>query len=284
MDQDKSKKHLIWLASYPKSGNTWFRILLANIISENQSIVNINKISDSRFASSRTLIDSVIGFDSSILTNDEMEDLKPRVFNYLSLQSTSPIYFKTHEAYTYNREGKALFPLESTFKAVYIIRNPLDMVASIGNHYSISYDRAIDFMNHDNLIILNNSDRYFQHTAQKILSWRKNVESWTNTKDLDVHIIKYEDLHCQTLSTVTKALDYLNIEYTRTIIEEAIDNSDFRRLKKQEMDYGFNEKPGNCITFFRKGKVNGYKDELTSSQIEKVLSENESVMKVFGYI
>lgn len=284
MDQDKYKKRLIWLASYPKSGNTWFRILLANVLSEKRSKVNINSIiQGSSFTSSRSLIDRVIGFDSSILTNDEMEDLKPRVFNYLSLQSTILIYFKTHEAYTHNKEGKALFPPESTFKTVYIIRNPLDMVASIGNHYNISYDKAIDYMNDDNLIFLNDSDKYYQQTAQKILSWRKNVESWTNTKDLDVHIIKYEDLHSQPVITFAKALDYLNIEYTQEIIEEAIEKSDFRRLKKQELDYGFKEKPSNCIKFFRKGMVDGYREELTSSQIERVLYENGPVMKKFGY-
>ncbi|HJX72016.1 MAG TPA: hypothetical protein VJ346_08695, partial [Bacteroidales bacterium] len=71
------QKKIVWLASYPKSGNTWFRIFLTNLLNHTNEPVDINNLYPSTIASSRSLFDEATGLESSDLTLDEIELLRP---------------------------------------------------------------------------------------------------------------------------------------------------------------------------------------------------------------
>ncbi|NJK96875.1 MAG: sulfotransferase domain-containing protein, partial [Bacteroidales bacterium] len=120
-------KKIIWLASYPKSGNTWFRAFLANLLHPGDKPADINELEGGPIASSRALFDEATGLSSSDLTPAEIENLRPFVYRYIARNSTEIIFHKIHDAYTLTSEGVALVPAEATRCAIYFVRNPLDV-------------------------------------------------------------------------------------------------------------------------------------------------------------
>jgi aryl sulfotransferase len=67
----------IWLASYPKSGNTWMRALLGNVLAQDGAPSGIDALLGAH-ASDRTRFDFVMLLDTGLLTHDEVDDLRPR--------------------------------------------------------------------------------------------------------------------------------------------------------------------------------------------------------------
>ena len=113
---------IYWLASYPKSGNTWFRIVLANLLK--QGPIDINQFSTGKIASSRPWIEEALGFDSAYLTHDELDQLRPGIYTWLGETLSEPAYHKIHDAYTFVNDTP-LLPKAGCLGALYFIRNSL---------------------------------------------------------------------------------------------------------------------------------------------------------------
>ena len=136
----EAKKNIVWLASYPKSGNTWFRIFLSNLFSDSPQAANINNLNETTISSNRIIIDSYLGIHSSELTAEEIDKLRPQVFKRFSAEKEETAYIKTHEAWTLNSKGIPIFPEEITKGVLYIIRNPLDIAISYSFHNNETID------------------------------------------------------------------------------------------------------------------------------------------------
>ena len=134
---------IIWLASYPKSGNTWFRVFLTNLRGEEGGPANINKLHSAPIASARGIFDDEAGVEASDLTPDEIDRLRPEIYTHLAKQAEETLFMKVHDACTSNDKNIPLFPKEATAGAIYIIRNPLDVVVSFADHSGWDYDKAI---------------------------------------------------------------------------------------------------------------------------------------------
>ena len=134
---------IIWLASYPKSGNTWFRVFLTNLRGEEGGPANINKLHSAPIASARGIFDDEAGVEASDLTPDEIDRLRPEIYTHLAKQAEETLFMKVHDACTSNDKNLPLFPEEATAGAIYIIRNPLDVVVSFADHSGWDYDKAI---------------------------------------------------------------------------------------------------------------------------------------------
>ena len=148
----ETKKNIVWLASYPKSGNTWFRIFLSNLFSDSHPPVNINDLTETTISSNRSIIDSYLGIHSSELTAEEIDKLRPQVFKRFSDEKEGTAYVKTHEAWTLNSRGNPIFPEEITEGVIYLIRNPLDIAISYSYHNSESIDETISLLNKAGMI------------------------------------------------------------------------------------------------------------------------------------
>ncbi|MEA3477953.1 MAG: sulfotransferase domain-containing protein, partial [Bacteroidota bacterium] len=238
----ETNKNIVWLASFPKSGNTWFRIFLSNLFSDSPHPVNINEMTETIISSNRSIIDSYLGFHSSELTAEEIDDLRPEVFRRFSDEKEGLAFIKTHEAWTLNSRGNPIFPEEITKGVVYIVRNPLDIAISYSFHNNQSIDKTISILNNDISKLCEEKDKLNTQTQQILTSWSNHVSSWTKDSKLPVHIIRYEDMLDDPLISFKSAVEFLNLEYGESEIINAINNSSFETLNEMETSNGFKER------------------------------------------
>src|SRR6056300_989710 len=134
---------LFWLASYPKSGNTWTRAFIANLLNEDPDPVDINELNTGAIASGREWVQAAFDFDIDELTHDEVDQLRPHAYRWLSDRAANYEYHKTHDAFSYvDEEGRLpLFPPEATAGALVIVRNPLDVAVSFAHHNASTIDK-----------------------------------------------------------------------------------------------------------------------------------------------
>lgn len=275
---------IFWLASYPKSGNTWFRVFLSNLFYQDNQPADINNLTISVMASSRNVFDEVTGVPSSELSFNEILNLRPAVYKHLSSRAKEPVFQKIHDAYiTTPREGP-LIPKEATKGVIYFIRNPLDIAVSFAYHSACSFDKMIQIMNDPGYSFCGNPRKMHNQLEQKLLTWSGHVKSWTEQSSLPVHIIKYEDMITRPFETFKKAIQKLNLNKTGEDISRAIQYSNIKELQKQESEKGFSEKSPKSGSFFRKGKTGSWKEELSQSQVNQIIRDHHEVMQRFGYL
>lgn len=279
---------IFWLASYPKSGNTWFRVFLQNVRSEADQPVNINELNTGLIASSRYWLDDVLGFDTADLTCSEIEQVRPFVYDWDDPESEpdeAPFsYHKTHDAYTYSAGGEPLHGRRNIAGALYILRNPLDIVPSLANHYQCSLDHAINLLGKSSHHMVSSEDKLNFQVRQRLLSWSEHIVSWVDAPQLNRLVIRYEDMLYRPLATFTRSCRFLAIAAERDRIEQAIHFSDFKELKRQEAQSGFNERPEQTESFFRKGGSGNWQQTLSEVQIQKIIEDHEVIMRRFGYL
>ena len=134
---------IFWLASYPKSGNTWFRIFLTNLLREACAPADINDLKESPYASARAMFDEFTGIEASDLCADEIDRLRPELYRYLADHAEGPFFMKIHDAYTLVADNQPLIPTAASTGALYFIRNPLDVAVSFAHHSGWDYDTKL---------------------------------------------------------------------------------------------------------------------------------------------
>lgn len=274
---------IYWLASYPKSGNTWFRTFLQNLLIDGDQPVEINDLATGNIASGRGWLDEVLGFDTSELDPDEVDRLRPAVYRW-ALHDEEIGYHKIHDAYTSTLDDEPLVSREGTLGALYIIRNPLDVAPSYANHNNSTIDDAIKRMGETGHALCKTRKGLPNQTRQKLLSWSGHVLSWVDAPGLNCHVIRYEDMLENPLETFSGAVRFLKLPDDPARIEKAIRFSDFKLLRSQEEKGVFKEKPPKTEFFFRQGKSGDWKDKLTPEQIQRIITDHAEVMRRFGYL
>ncbi len=276
--------NIIWLASYPKSGNTWFRLFLANLFNKADKEIDLNDVYFSPIASARPPLDEAIGIESIELDHDEIDNLRPELYDYISENATENRFMKVHDAYTFLKDGRPMFPASATKCAIYIIRNPLDIVGSYANHNSCSLEDSLQKMIDTKHCLSKSKKAHATQLKQKLLTWQEHVKSWTEVDGLNVHVMRYEDMKLNSFETFSKAMEFAGYDFKEEEIRKAIDACEFSKIKKKENETGFKEKPIKTKEFFRKGQVDSYKDELTEEQIKTIKDCFSETMKKYGYL
>lgn len=277
------KRNIIWIASYPKSGNTWFRILLANYLSESKDPININQINHSFIASNRSIFDSVIGVNSSDLLEEEIRALRPQFYRSISNESESTVFIKVHDAWEKNHLNEPLFPQDVTKGVVYLIRHPLDVAVSFAYHEGISFQQSLLEIDDLSKKFCRKKEKLHNQLTQNLLTWSNHVTSWVDNSNLPVHIIRYEDMLNNTYLTFSSAIKFLDLEYSESMIKKAIRFSDFREVKKQEELNGFKEKPMNLEKFFRSGSSGNWKKHYRKEHVLNFRDNNSTLLERFNY-
>ncbi len=278
------KKNIVWLASYPKSGNTWCRVFLSNYLNKTNEKIDINNLKIGAIFSSRQIIEDYTGFDTSEYTANECDELRNYAFNKWSESFEEIAFLKSHDAYTLLDSGENMFPVGATKAAIYFIRNPLDVTISFANHMACSIEKAIARICDKKFCIAASTKKYNQQVRQKLLSWNLHLKSWTEQKDFPVLIIRYEDMLINPHKEFKKILKFLDIKIENKKFNISIQNSCFEKMKESEKENGFKEKPSVCKNFFNIGKSGYYKEVLSESQIQKIIKEQKYSMKKFNYL
>ncbi len=278
------KKNVIWLASYPKSGNTWFRVFLTNLFSESNEPAHINDLKETSISSSRKIFDEYTGLTSSELTFEEIDNLRPDVYRMQSKESDELLFKKVHDQYYCLANGQALFPSDISKGVIYFIRNPLDVLVSFAFHSSKTVENMMKSFNNHDFAFCKTPDKLQNQLRQIIGSWSDHVKSWTGQTEIPVHVMRYEDMIHHTHETFSKAVRFLEINKTNKEINEAIQKSDFSVLSKQEQESGFKEKMIKSTSFFRKGKIGDWRNHLNDEMMKEIIEKHQEVMVSFGYL
>jgi aryl sulfotransferase len=277
-------KGIIWLASYPKSGNTWFRVFLTNLLRDADTPANINELESSSIASARGVFDNNLGFEASDLTADEIDRLRPELYIHLAENATETLFMKIHDAYTAVVDGMSLIPQAATAGSLYIIRNPLDVAVSFAHHNGLDYDTAISCMADEAFAVCRKTDRLHDQLRQKLFSWSGHVLSWVDVAPFPVCLLRYEDMKSHPLETFSRAVNFAGLPHSEEQIERALVFSAFDVVQQQEEADGFQEKSPTSSRFFRKGKIGSWREELSEQQAQRIVHDHPEVMRRFGYL
>jgi hypothetical protein len=277
-------RKIVWLASYPKSGNTWFRGFLTAVLHPDQTEIDINNLYPTTIASSRQLFDELTGVSSADLSPEEIERLRPLVYRQFAQESKEVLYQKVHDAWTLTPSGEPLFPPDITRAVLYFIRNPLDVVVSFSHHLNADIDKTIAIMNDPGYAFCNRTTRLHEQLTQKLLTWSGHVKSWVEESGLPVLVLRYEDMYSAPFESFSKAVDFVGLKTPAKEIERALEQASFHKMKHQEEEKGFSEKSIGSTCFFRKGLVGDWKNILTKRQVENIIMEHSVIMEKFGYI
>ena len=275
---------IYWLASYPKSGNTWFRAFLENLRLDGDHPVHINELHTGSIASSRGWIDQVLGFDSAELDHEALDRLRPAVYRWSTRETDELGYHKIHDAYTLLPDGEPLVSREATCGVLYLVRNPLDVAVSLANHLQCDLDRAVAIMGDPDYAFCVRHGRLFDQVRQQLLDWSGHVRSWLDAPELNRQVIRYEDMRFKPLVTFTRAARFLELPDEPARVEKALRFSDLGELQRQEHEDGFREAPQRVSRFFRKGIVGDWRSLLNDRQIRRVIDDHGEVMARLGYL
>ena len=254
---------IIWLASYPKSGNTWVRLFLNSLVFTSDTSVNINDIKLGQFPARKYFNE---------ITNN-VDDVKEFIQNCNYAQS------------------KLNLDNENTLGIIHIVRDPRNVVTSIKNHYNYqTYEEALDFIKDENKILGKIGSKKEEDLPTIVSSWKLHYKSWKNLGGLKSKyvLIKYEDLIKDPVREFTKITSFIEkiseFKFNEKNILKAIENTRFDNLKKQEELNGFKESPKNSIKFFYLGAKNDWQNILDKKTKDDIEMSFKNEMQDLGYL
>ena len=273
------KRSIVWLASYPKSGNTWLRVFLANYLNNSQVPLSINQVQQFGFGDSSPQNYQRVAGKPIDITNPKVTlALRDGVLRLVVGNNADINFVKTHniKSSAFNVD---LIPSKYTRSAIYVIRNPLDMVLSYAQHYGLTHEEAIKFVGSSE----NGNSADETSTWQFLGSWSDHVKSWTQGSQFPVLTLRYEEMLSDPQKSFGKALGFLGVTPDVDRLDRAIRFSSFDELRQQEEQTGFIEGSPNSEKFFSSGKSGRWKEELPQKLIQQVRRDHKRMMKKFDY-
>jgi len=274
---------IYWLASYPKSGNTWLRALLTNYLRNAEEPADINDLDFSGCGFMSKDFDEQLGIDSGDLTPRQINIYRPRVYEQIAAETTAPLFLKVHDAFELNAEGHPIFPRRATAGAIYLIRNPLDVAVSYAHHSNKSTDTVIHLMRDDDAM-LGGTETAAGQLPQKVKSWSSHVCSWADAPGLNVRVIRYEDMITKTADVFAEIVRFAGLEVDESRVRKSVEFSRFEGLQAQEAAQGFREKQPTAASFFRCGRSGTWRGVLSDRQVRRIIDHHGMVMRRFGYL
>jgi hypothetical protein len=279
---------IIWIASYPKSGNTWMRALISTFFYSNKGefefelLNKIPKFIQEQYIS--PLVDLNKIKEEPLKISEFWESAQARVNLDKRIK-----FFKTHNACAAYK--KRWFTDEkNSLGYIYVVRDPRSVVCSLATHSSISMTQAVDEILNENNIGYNGPYKL----AELPGSWKINYLSWKKEKQFQGILIKYEDLIDNTEIELKKVISFLKKTFINYGYKESyflqleknllknINSCKFSKLSKMENEKGFTE--ARNIKFFRIGKKDSWKDELTPDLRRKIEVSFKDEMIELGYL
>ena len=280
---------IIWLASFPKSGNTWMRAFLSSYLyldldKENFTFNLLKKIE--RFPNLNQLNNIGIKPKSFL---DVAKSWIPTQ-NHINLNNKINL-LKTHQAFG-NFENFPFTDSNNTLGAIYLVRDPRDVLISYSRHMKQDIDKTLD------LVLEDDSKGNLFEGKNSVIgemrgSWSQHYNSWKYSNLKEKIIIKYEDLINNPFDTFSKVISHLNylfrklsfpLETNAERIRKCIEISNFNNLQNLEKKLGFSDNIKSGATFFNKGTTNQWQSELNGKIIYKIEKKFKKEMKELNYI
>ncbi len=277
---------IIWISSYPKSGNTYIRSFLAAYYYSNNGKFQFDDLLKmEQFPNLKY---------SKFKTKSMEETSKNWIYNQKSFFDKEKLNFvKTHNTLV-EYKGNKFTTKNETLAAIYIVRDPRNLITSFVNHYSLTYEQAINFMIDENSSLIEKTADGDHSSFTYINTWSNHYKSWKNNKEFKTLFIKYEDLENKKEETFLTIINFLNnVNNNSKKIDDkkfknSIKSTNFVNLKNKEKNEGFYEsvvskKTGKKINFFNLGFNNRWEKILDRNTINKMNDIFKSDLEQLGY-
>ena len=264
---------IVWLASYPKSGNTWVRAFLHNYIAQPATPASINGLTDF------SAVECAAAFfhkPGEPLTTEATQRLRPEVHKALTNLHDDLVFIKTHNA-NLAVHNIPLCTQAYTAGAIVILRDPRDIAFSYSAFIGKPLDDIITFMANPRAANRATPAQVFEFLS----SWSTHAESWASAPRKI--LIRYGDLLADPEKHFARIIDYLGGPPEPERLRRAIAFSNFKILATQEAQHGY-AAGGPAGPFFRAGKSDAWRDALTPAQAARIENDHRHVMRKFGYV
>ena len=276
---------IIWIASYPKSGNTWVRSLLSAYLYSNDGIFNFD------------LLKKITQFPSKQYFKYFLKDYKDikKVSDYwiaaqvrINLFNDKPIFLKTHSALC-TLENNPFTNKNNTKAVIYVVRDPRNLITSLSHHYSMNMEKTYIFIiNKQQMTMVSEWGKDDFGIASVLGNWSTHYKSWKNIKFAPTLVVKYEDLLNNTNNTFKSILNFLSrlmdIKIDEKKIINTVNSCSFEKLVEKEKNEGFDEAVSSKKKFFYLGKKNNWQNLLNPEMEQKTREAFQKEMKELGYI
>ncbi|MGF1500539.1 MAG: sulfotransferase domain-containing protein [Paracoccaceae bacterium] len=275
-----AKKSIVWLASYPKSGNTWARIFLANYLLNRQTPMPINEIH-------RIGIGDAIAKTYAMVAGQRIDPrdvalslkLRPKVLAGIVANDADLNLVKTHNIRSIAR-GVELVPRPLTRSAVYIVRDPHDVVLSYARHFGLTPEETVTRLGHKDNAVAGDAN----NVTQFLGSWSDHALSWTKSPGFPVLVLRYEDLHAAPEREFARLVEHLGMPVEDERLARAIRFSAFDEVSRQEATVPFIERSHTGERFFHTGTAGAGIAAISPALVERIRTDHGKVMKQFGYL
>lgn len=281
----RDPKGIVWLASYPKSGNTWLRMFLYQLMritgGHPREEDELNKLDRASGYEAKLfgLFQQFLGKPLNEASRLEAMSVRALVHTTVADRFKSVALLKTHNLLG-ELGGMPTVNLAASAGGIYIIRDPRDVAPSLAKHLGSTIDEAIDVMKTPAFATQNSAESAFEIWG----TWTDHVFSWTSGPTDEVLIVRYEDMMAHPTETFTKIARHLGQEPTPEQVTEAIELSSFDKLQRQEEAYNFRERSPRADRFFVSGKSGGWREKLSAAQANDIAVTHREQMAKFGYL
>lgn len=271
----------VLIASYPRSGNTWARIVFEKL--RRGSNLSINALDGNLYGAERRLMfDTFSPVNAADLLPEEVEEFLPHVYRRFAEAISDTIFVKVHECARIKGGAGLLYPPEYVKSVLYFVRHPFDVAVSVAHHYALSLEAAVDLMADARAMPL--AFTWLPEALPQYFgSWNDNVTSWIDSKSYQVTLARYEDLHRDPVAQFSRLAIAAGLAAPERQVAEAVEASRFERLKSEEEEHGFRERPSASPSFFRSGRARSWEGVLGSDLRERLVRQHEEVMERLGY-
>jgi len=271
---------LVWIASYPKSGNTWIRAFLHNYIRQGEAPYDINRLTDLTAADVNA--ERYRRYDprpASQYSIADVQRMRRLVHRDLTALDKTLVFVKTHNARLLV-EGAPLITPELTAGAIYILRDPRDVAVSYSAHLGRSIDETIARMADPEAATGGTDAKVYERHS----SWSAHVASWTHPPDPRISVLQYEALVAAPEATFAQLIGWLGQPPPPARLKRAIGFSDIAELRAQERAKGFKERVAESTApFFGAGLPGHWRTVLSPAQRARIERDHATVMARFGY-
>ena len=286
---------IIWLASYPKSGNTWLRFFIISLLMGRKTNLNLNHLKAIGAYPEKSQFKGLL---TNVLDLDQVAENWISSQNHINQQNDSLRFLKTHNIFG-KFKNHPFTDGKNTLASIHIVRDPRNVITSIKNHFNMAeYNNAKKFLFKKGQVLTlseKEKEKFLnrdKHSLPQIIgSWKTHYLSWKSMKK-NYLLIKYENLIKNPEDEFTKVANFLGRlfkhNFRKEVIDDAIKLSSFDKLEKMEQEHGFIEsaanQDGTKQKFFYLGAKNDWRKLLNKKLIEEINIEFENEMKELGYL
>jgi hypothetical protein len=273
-------RRITWIASYPKSGNTWVRAIVDRIVHPARPL-DINALGKTApgFSSLAQRFVERNGIKLSGSAPGEVRRWWPEVQREICEASDNDIFIKTHNVAAKFDSGPFPDP-DSTASAIYILRDPRDVALSYAYHYKITLGLAVVALCTSSAF---NIKQEQLGLTELLMSWGEHVFGWTTLKSCPLLVLRYEDLLSDPAAGVRRIATFLNKPISPEQVDAIVAATSFQELQGQEKTHGFNEsvRPDG---FFRVGTAGQWRELKDQSVFAPLIEKNARIMRLHGYL